>query len=118
MKKFYVFRKQGEKLELVGNSKDEFDSFIRDNYEDVMEWQANEIEESLNLGDITEDNPLVAECLDNGSEWVMCYPDSESILYSQKNFDNSDELSVKIGNCIIYFKELVLLNKDEKDLIA
>jgi hypothetical protein len=118
MKKYYVFKKLGQNLELVGRSKDEFDTFIRNNSDDVIEWQAHEIEESLNLGDITEENPLVAECLDNGNEWVVCYPDSESIVYTQKNFDVLDELSIEIDDYLIYFKEENLLNKDEKDLIA
>jgi hypothetical protein len=118
MKSYYVFKQIGQSIKLVGKSKDEFHSFIRNNYDDVIEWQANEIEESLNLGDIQEDSPLVVECLDNENQWVLCYPDSDSIIYTQKNFDNSDHLSIQFDNCLIYFKEEKLLNNVEKKLIG
>ena len=117
MKNYFVFEQQENNLHLVGKSKDEFDSYIRNNVDDVMQWQANEIEESLNLGDVAENNPIVVECLDNGNEWVTCYPDSETIVYTQKSLELSEGLSVDFGDRVVYFKEQSMLNEIEKSLI-
>ena len=116
MKNFYVFKQTNDKIELIGKSKNDFSSYIM-NLDRVMEWQAYEIEEALNLGDTTEDNPIVIECLDNGNEWVVLYPDDGPIIYTQKAYENSESLVVEIDEDKIYFKAENLLNEAEKALI-
>jgi hypothetical protein len=49
---------------------------------------------------------------------VYCYPEHQNILYTQKQFDEGDELSVDMGKGVtIYFRELSILNPQEKQLI-
>jgi hypothetical protein len=116
MKNFYVFKQTNDQIELIGKSKNDFSSYIM-NLEYVMKWQAYEIEEALNYGDTTEDNPIVIECLDNGNEWVVLYPDDGPIIYTQKAYENSESLVVEIDEYKIYFKAENLLNEAEKALI-
>ncbi len=116
MKNFYVFQQTNDKIELIGKSKDEFDSYIM-NLDDVMAWQAYEIEEAVNSGNAAEDHPVAIECLDNCNEWVVCYPDDESIIYTQKAYESSESLVVEIDENKIYFKAENLLNEAEKALI-
>ena len=116
MKNFFVFKQTNDQIELIGKSKDEFSSYIF-NFDDVMEWQAYEIEEALNSGNAAEDHPVVIECLDICNEWVVCYPDDESIIYTQKAYESSESLVVEIDENKIYFKAENLLNEAEKALI-
>jgi hypothetical protein len=116
MKNFYVFKQTNDKIELIGKSKNDFSSYIM-NLDRVMEWQAYEIEEALNSGDAAEDNPIVIECLDNGNEWVVLYPDDGPIIYTQKEYESSESLVVEIDEDKIYFKAENLLNEAEKELI-
>ena len=95
----------------------EFDSYLRENFDDVIEWTSVEIEEAINLGDIAEDHAIAIEIFENGNEWVLCYSDADNILYTQKTFENSDSLSIDINESIIYFKPTSQLNADEKKLI-
>ena len=121
MKKYYVFLKENNHLSKVGNSKEEFDSYIRNNVDDVIQWTGPEIEDSLNNGGVEEGDPLVVELLDNNNEWVTC-DGNRDIIYTQKQLDTVDFFSFEFSNsndpnCIIYFKEINALNDDEKKLI-
>ena len=116
MKKYYVFLKKDGILSKVGESKDEFDTYIINNVDDVIQWTGPEIEDSLNNGGVEEDHPLVVELLDNSNEWATCWPD-DNIIYTQNMIENSDTFSVDFGDCIIYFKDDANLNNDERDLI-
>jgi hypothetical protein len=115
--KIYAFINTKGKIELIGNSKEEFYSYIRENFDDVIEWTNIEIEEAINLGDIAEDHVIAIEIFDNGNEWVLCTSDADNILFTQKTFENSDSLSVDINESTIYFKPTSQLNADEKKLI-
>ena len=96
----------------------EFDSYLRENFDDVIEWTSVEIEEAINLGDIAEDHAIAIEIFENGNEWVLCYSDADNILYTQKNFENSDSLSIDKNESTIYFKPTSQLNADEKKLVV
>jgi len=114
MKKHYVFLKKNDLLSKVGDGKDEFDTYIRNNVDDVIQWTGPEIEDSLNNGGVEEGDPLVVELLDNSNEWVTC-DGNRDIIYTQKMIDKSDTFSVDFGNCIIYFKNETNLNNDERE---
>ena len=116
MEKYYVFLKKDDLLSKVGDGKDEFDTYIMNNVDDVIQWTGPEIEDSLNNGGVEEGDPLVVELLDNSNEWVTCDGNGD-IIYTQKMIDKSDTFSVDFGNCIIYFKNETNLNNDERDLI-
>ena len=47
----------------------------------------------------------------------MCYPDDESIIYTQKAYESSESLVIEIDEYKIYFKAENLLNEAEKALI-
>ena len=115
--KITAFKNTKGKIELIGHSKEEFDSYLRENFDDVIEWTSVEIEESINLGDIAEDHVLAIEILENGNEWVICYSDADNILFTQKTFENSDSLNIDIDESTIYFKPTSQLNADEKKLL-
>jgi hypothetical protein len=115
--KIHAFINTKGKIELIGNSKDEFYSYIRENFDDVIGWTNVEIEEAINLGDIAEDHVIAIEIFDNGNEWVLCTSDADNILFTQKTFENSDSLSVDINESTIYFKPTSQLNPDEEKLI-
>ena len=115
--KIHAFINTKGKIELIGNSKDEFYSYIRENFDDVIGWTNVEIEEAINLGDIAEDHVIAIEIFDNGNEWVLCTSDADNILFTQKTFENSDSLSVDINESTIYFKPTSQLNADEEKLI-
>ena len=115
--KIHAFKNTKGKIELIGHSKEEFDSYLRENFDDVIEWTSVEIEEAINLGDIAEDHAIAIEIFENGNEWVLCYSDADNILYTQKTFENSDSLSIDINESTIYFKPTSQLNADEKKLI-
>jgi len=116
MKNTFGFKKIKNDIELISSSKEEFDSFIRNNF-DAMEWTSVEIEESINLGDIGEGHPIAIEVFDNSNEWVVCYPDADNILYTQKQFENQDSLSIQIDETELYFKSENDLNDIELNLI-
>ena len=121
MKKYYVFLKKNDLLSKVGDSKEEFDWYIINNVEDMIQWTGPEIEDSLNNGGVEEGHPLVVELLDNKNEWVTCNGDAD-IIYTQKQLDTMDFFSFDFSNsndpnCTIYFKEINALNDDEKKLI-
>ena len=116
--KTYAFINTKGKIELIGHSKDEFDSYLRENFDDIIEWTSVEIEEAINLGDIAEDHVIAVEIFENGNEWVLCYSDADNILFTQKTFENSDSLSVDINESTIYFKPTSQLNADEKKLVV
>ena len=115
--KITAFKNTKGKIELIGQSKEEFDSYLRENFDDVIEWTSVEIEEAINLGDIAEDHVLAIEILENGNEWVICYSDADNILFTQKTFENSDSLNIDIDESTIYFKPTSQLNADEKKLL-
>jgi hypothetical protein len=52
MKKYYVFLKKNDLLSKVGDSKEEFDWYIINNVEDMIQWTGPEIEDSLNNGGV------------------------------------------------------------------
>ncbi len=116
MKKHYVFLKKDGIISKIGDSKDEFDYYIINNIDGVIQWTGPEIEDSLNNGGVEEGDPLVVELLDNGNEWVTCSDDA-IIIYTQKMIDTSDTFSVDFSDCVVYFKDETNLNKEERDLI-
>jgi hypothetical protein len=116
MKNTFGFKKIKNEIQLISSTKEEFDSFVRNNF-DAMEWTAVEIEESISLGDIGEDHPIAIEIFDNSNEWVVCYPDADNILYTQKQFENQDSLSFHIDDTELYFKSENDLNNEELNLI-
>ena len=97
MKKYYVFKQEEESVDCIGVGKEVFDLYIRDCFDGAVEWTSNEIEESLNLGDISADHPLVVELLDNNNSWVLCYPDQDNIIYTESKLKESDEICVDFG---------------------
>ncbi len=115
--KIHAFKNTKGENELIGHSKEEFDSYIRVNFDDVIEWTSIEIEEAINLGDIAEDHAIAIEIFENENEWVLTTSDVDKILYAQKTFENSDSLSIEINESIIYFKPTSQLTADEKKLI-
>lgn len=117
MSTIFAFKKSIKSLELVGKSKEEFDSYVRNNF-DAMEWTSLEIEEAISLGDAGEDHPIAKAIFDNGNEWVMCYPDADTILYSQKQLDSANSLRIEIEDDVLYFKLENELNEQEKALVA
>lgn len=125
MKKYYVFKQEEESVDCIGVGKEVFDLYIRDRFDGAVEWTSNEIEESLNLGDISADHPLVVELLDNNNNWVLCYPDQDNIIYTESKLKESDEIYVDFGvfesaskkSIKVYFREFKLLTKKEKSLI-
>ena len=119
--KYYVFLKKNDLLTKVGDSKEEFDWYIINNVEDMIQWTGPEIEDSLNNGGVEEGDRLVVELLDNKNEWVTCNSNGD-IIYTQKQLDTMDFFSFDFSNsndpnCTIYFKEINALNDDEKKLI-
>ena len=93
MKNFFVFKQTNDQIELIGNSKDEFSSYIF-NFDDVMEWQAYEIEEALNSGNAADDHPVVIECLDNCTcACVNCIfqDDDNEVIEELKSNNSSDD---------------------------
>ena len=116
MSSICAFNKNKNVLELVGNSAEDFDAYVRNNF-DVMEWTSVEIEEAIDLGDVGEDHQIAIEIFENGNEWVVCYPDADTILYTQKSLKIANSLSVEIEDNIIYFKAENELNDSEKELI-
>jgi hypothetical protein len=119
--KYVVFLIKNGSLSKVGDSKEEFDWYIMNNVEDMIQWTGPEIEDSLNNGGVEEGHPLVVELLDNKNEWVTCNSDAD-IIYTQKQLDTMDFFSFDFSNsndsnCTIYFKEINALNDDEKKLI-
>lgn len=118
-KTFEVFKSIEDRLYYIGKNKDTFQEYLYKNYSEdgYNQWFDNEINDSIEAGDATEDHPIAIAIFDNGNEWVYCYPDAGSILYTQKQFDFDDELAVDMGDAIIYFKETALLSTNEKELI-
>ena len=122
MKKHVVFLKKNGLLSKVGDSKDDFDYYILNNAEGIIQWTGPEIEESLNNGAVEEGHPLVVELLDNKNEWATCTDGDANIIYTQKQLDTMDFFSLDCYNSndknfIVYFKEINALNDDEKKLI-
>jgi hypothetical protein len=99
MKNTFGFKKIKNEIQLISSTKEEFDSFVRNNF-DAMEWTSVEI-----------------EIFDNSNEWVVCYPDADNILYTQKQFENQDSLSFHIDDTELYFKSENDLNNEELNLI-
>ena len=58
-------------IELIGHSKGDFDSYLRENFDDVIERTSVEIEEAINNGDLVEDHKLSLEIFENDNEWVL-----------------------------------------------
>jgi hypothetical protein len=121
MKKHVVFLKKNDLLSKVGDSKDEFDWYVLNNSEGIIQWTGPEIEESLNNGGVEEGHPLVVELLDNKNEWATCTDDA-NIIYTQKQLDTMDFFSLDCYDSnyqkfVVYFKEINALNDEEKKLI-
>ena len=121
MKKHVVFLKKNGLLSKVGDSKDDFDYYILNNSEGIIQWTGPEIEESLNNGGVEEGHPLVVELLDNKNEWATCTDDA-NIIYTQKQLDTMDFFSLdcydsNYAKFVVYFKEINALNDEEKKLI-
>jgi len=120
VKQYFVYKAENGKIEFIGDSKDVFQEYLDKNYSDygLNYWNGDDINDSIETGDAAEDHPIAIEIFDNGNTWVYCYPEHQNILYTQKQFDEGDELSVDMGKgVIIYFRELSILNPQEKQLI-
>jgi hypothetical protein len=53
------------------HGKEDFDSNLRENFDDVIERTSVEIEEAINNGDLVEDHKLSLKIFENENEWVL-----------------------------------------------
>ena len=119
-KLFFVFKDSNGSIEYLGSNKEFFRDYLEKNYSDwgLNFWEAESINDSIETGDAGEDHPIAIEIFDNGNSWVYCYPEASNVLFTQKQFDEGDELSVEMKpNILVYFKEESLLTANEKTLI-